>query len=298
MPFASPLFFALLSAAILAFGCSPDPTNPAANGSLGKPPMRIVALTVGSVDSLALLGQLERVIAVEEDCFVPGTEHLVKIRNDDHSGPSKALNVEAVLALHPDLIIAKEDLKPALENRGIAVLWVSSSGGLDTVIPLVEQLGRSLGAVDRARMVLDSMREKMASIERRVAGLPRVRVYYEAGKPGRTAGRGTLVDDMIRLAGGDSIAGDSPLANPLLSSEAIVALDPEVIVLSPWSDSPEEVALRPGWSRISAVIHGRVHRISEENRKLQYPSPSCVDGCESMLVPWIHPSLAPPAERK
>ena len=255
-------------------------------------PRRIVALTIGAVDTLALLGALDRVIAVEEDCFVPGTEHLTKIRNDDHSGPSKALNVESVLALRPDLVIAKEDLKPALDRRGLRVHWVPAASGLDTVIPLVEQLGDELGVPEKARAVVAAMRAKMASIERRVATLPRVRVYYEAGKSGRTAGRGTVIDDMIRLAGGDNIAGEIGLANPVLSTEAILAADPEVIVLSPWSDSPEDVAQRPGWSRIAAVKSGRIHRIPEQDRKVQSPSPSCVDGCEAMLVPWLHPALA------
>lgn len=255
------------------------------------PPVRIVALTVGSVDSLALLGKLEHVVAVEEDCFVPGTENLVKIRNDDHSGPSRALNVEAVLALRPDLVIAKEDLKPALANRGLRVMWVPSASGLDTIVPLLEQLGEELDVPDRAREVVASMRAKMDSIRERVSSLPRVRVYYEAGRQGRTAGRGTVIDDMIRLAGGENVAGELPLANPVLTAEAIVAANPDVIVLSPWADPPEVVARRPGWDHVSAVRTGRIHQIPEADRQVQYPSPSCVDGCERMLVPWLHPAL-------
>jgi len=81
----------------------------------------------------------------------------------------------------------------------------------------------------------------------------------------------------------------------VLASEAIVAADPEVIVLSPWSETPEAVAQRPGWDRIAAVRAGRVHRIPERERKLQYPSPSCVEGCATLLVPWLHPALG---ERK
>ena len=281
---------ALLASALWLAGCGPS--GPTPGPASGAAPTRIVALTVGAADTLALLGQLERVVAVEEDCFVPGTEKLVKIRNDDHAGPSKALNVEAILALHPDLVIAKEDLQPALGGRGVAVQWVPSSNGLETVVPMVRELGTRLGVPERAQAVIAAMQAKMAAIEARVAGRAPVRVYYEAGKPGRSAGRGTVVDDMLRLAGGINVAGDVPLANPVLSSEAIVAADPEVIVLSPWSDAPEEVARRPGWDRISAVRNGRVHRMEERDRKLQYPSPSCVDGCAALLVPWLHPELA------
>jgi len=286
---------AVACAQALILVCAAVACGPGAPGDVAEkaePPQRIVALTVGSVDTLALLGELERVVAVEEDCFIPGTERLVKIRNDDHAGPSRALNVEAVLALQPDLVIAKEDLKPALAGRGVEVLWIPSASGLDTIVPLVQELGSRLHLTEQARAVVAAMNARRAAIERRVAGLARVRVYFEAGKPGRTAGRGTVVDDMIRLAGGENIAGDLPLANPVLSSEAIVAANPELILLSPWSDAPEEVARRPGWEHIRAVQSGRVHRIPEQDRKLMYPSPSCLDGCEAMLVPWLHPELA------
>ncbi|MCB9914274.1 MAG: ABC transporter substrate-binding protein [Planctomycetes bacterium] len=279
----------LAAALVVAASCARIEPPPArADG-----PHRIVALTVGAVDSLALLGELDRVVGVEADCFVPGTEGLVRIRNDDHAGPSQALNVEAVLALAPDLVIAKEDLRPALEGRGVRVQWVPNRTGLDTIVPFVLELGRELGAPDEAAAVLDDMHARMDAVRARVAGRPPVRVYYEAGSLGRTAGRGTVVDDMIRLAGGVNVAGELPLANPVLTAEAIVAADPEVIVLSPWSDAPEAVAQRPGWDHVRAVRDGRVYRVPERQRKLQYPSPSCVVGCEELLVPWLHPELAP-----
>ncbi|MBK7641702.1 MAG: ABC transporter substrate-binding protein [Planctomycetes bacterium] len=253
-------------------------------------PQRIVALTVGAADTLALLGELERVVAVEEDCFVPGTEKLVRIRNDDHAGPSKALNVEAVFALHPDLVIAKEDLQAALGGRGMDVLWVPQASDLAAICGIVEEIGARLGVKEKSDALLAELRERAARIRARVAGQASVRVYYEAGRPGRTAGKHTVIDEMIRLAGGVNIAGDQELANPTLSSEAIVAADPEVIVLSPWSDTPEQLAQRPGWSGMRAVREGRVYQIPERDRQVQYPSPSCVEGCERLLVPWLHPS--------
>lgn len=277
----------LLTAGFLAAACRPAaPTESAAT------PRRIVALTVGSVDTLARLGALDRVVGVEEDCFVPGTEGLVKLRNDDHAGPSKALNVEAILALAPDLVVAKRDLEPVLGGRGVDVFWASNATDLDGIAADVRALGARIGLDDRAEEVGRVMRAEADAIAAEVAALPRVRVYYEAGRAGRTVGRGTVVDAMLRLAGGVNVAGDLPLANPVLTSEAILAADPEVIVLSPWSDAPEEVALRPGWERTSAVRAGRVHRLSERERRVQYPGPSCVDGCRSELLSWIHPELA------
>jgi iron complex transport system substrate-binding protein len=256
---------------------------------------RIVALTIGSVDTLAMLGELGRAIAVEADCHAPGTENLVKIRNDDHSGPSQALNIEAVLALNPDLVIAKEDLRPALSGRGLSVLWIPTASDLETIVQTVATIGERIGQGDKAHELVATMRAQVADIERTVRPLSRVRVYYEAGRPGRTCGKGTVMDDMIRLAGGINIAADVSLANPTLSSEAILARDPEVIVLSPWSDAAAILAARPGWQHIAAVRNGRIHQLPEAKRDLQSPSPRCVEACASQLVPWLHPELAQPA---
>jgi iron complex transport system substrate-binding protein len=201
------------------------------------------------------------------------------------------LNVESVLALAPDLVIAKEDLRPALEHRGVSVLWIPPASDLEAIIDVVEQIGARLHVPEKSQALVARLRSQAAAIGASVAGLPKVRVYYEAGRPGRTAGRNTVIDEMIRLAGGVNIAGESELANPVLSSEAIVAADPEVIVLSPWCEPVASVAARPGWSRITAVRAGRVHAIPERERQVQYPSPSCVEGCARLLVPWLHTEI-------
>lgn len=280
-------------AALLALLCAACSRGSApAELSPASTPRRIVALTVGSVDTLALLGELDRVVAVEEDCFVPGTEQLAHIRNDDHAGPSKALSVESVLALAPDLVIAKEELRGALEGRGVDVLWIPAASDLAAIERIVAEIGARVGVSEKARQLVLELDSHARRIAQRVAGLEPVRVYYEAGRPGRSAGRRTVIDEMIRLAGGVNIAGGEELANPTLSSEAIVAADPQVIVLSPWSDAPADVAARPGWERIAAVRAGRVHRLDERDRKVGYPSPSCVEGCERLLVPWLHPEVA------
>ena len=278
----------VLVVGLAANGCARRAAGPA---STDATPQRIAALTIGSVDTLDVLGALHRVVAVEADCHVAGTEHLVKIRNDDHSGPSRALNVEAVLALAPDLVIAKEDLRPALATRGLPVFWVPSRSDLATIADTVVALGERIGAGDAARAVAATMRARIASIEQRAATLPRVRVYYEVGRPGRTAGEGTLMNDLVRIAGGTNIAAGVAMANPTMSSEAIIAADPEVIVLSPWSDPPDVVAARPGWDRISAVRERRIHQIREDRRQIQSPSPRCVEACERELLVWLHPGL-------
>jgi iron complex transport system substrate-binding protein len=283
-------FVALCAAALVACSRGDD----AARTSATRPgPHRIVALTCAAVDVITVLGELDRVVAVEEDCPAPGTEGKVKIRNDDHPGKQQAINVESILALRPDLVIAQPNLKPALDGRGLTILWTPSVVTMGNMAPYVADIGRALGADERARQAIEAMDAKLAAIGALTAGARPVRVYYETTGLGWTVGKGPVMDDMIRLAGGTNIAGDIEKPTVTLNGEAILETDPEVIVLGPFADKLEDVVARPGWDRLSAVRNGRVHRIPVERRYVMLGTPRCVEGCEQMLLPWLHPELVP-----
>lgn len=256
-------------------------------------PTRIVALTCAAVDVIGTLGEMDRVIAVEEDCPAPGTQGKVKIRNDDHPGKLQAINVESVIALHPDLVIAKPDLREPLDGRGLRILWTPPVVTMGNLEAFVLDIGRALGAEERARQVMARMRERQQAIAKLTAGVKPVRVYYETTGLGWTVGKGPVMDDMIRLAGGLSIAGDVEKANVTLNGEAILAADPEVIVLGAFADAEAQVVARPGWDRLSAVRNKRIHRIPLDRRYVMLGTPRCVEGCEEMLLPWLHPELVP-----
>jgi iron complex transport system substrate-binding protein len=283
---------AVLALAALA-ACSRAPEAPAPVATRTTP-HRIVALTCAAVDVINTLGELDRVIAVEEDCPAPGTEKKVKIRNDDHPGRLQAINVESVIALAPDLVVAQTALKPALEGRGLTILWAPPFVTMQNLDAFVTDVGRAIGAEARAKEVLARMHEKAARIAALTASAKPVRVYYETTGLGWTVGKGPVMTDMIRLAGGVSIAAEIDKPNVTLNGEAILAADPEVIILGAFADPVEQVVARPGWSSLSAVKNGRVHRIPLDRRYVMLGTPRCVDGCEELLLPWLHPELVPP----
>jgi iron complex transport system substrate-binding protein len=282
--------FRVLLALACAAACAKPPSPPETT------PTRIVALTAAAVDVVALLGELDRVVAVEEDCCAPGTDGKIKIRNDDHPGKLAAINVESILAVDPDAVIANPALKTALDGRGLRILWAPPYVDMDNLPGFVADIGALVGAPKRAQALLDAMHAKEAAIARRTAGLRPVRVYYETTGLGWTLGRDTVMDAMIRLAGGANAAGGIAKANVTLTAESILAFDPELIVLGPFADTEEEVRARPGWDRLAAVRANRIHRIPIERRHVTLGTPRCVDGCEEMLVPWLHPELLPAAK--
>lgn len=255
-------------------------------------PRRVVVLLSGAVEILADLGALDRVVAVGRRSGVPEAEAKVQIDADFETG---CVNVEALLALEPDLVVANEFWRGALQGLGLRVHWVRPDATSDGVMRLVEELGALVGREERAREIVEEMRRRIASLRDAARRRPRrVRVYFEGAGLGHTSSRGTIEDEMIRLAGGENIAGDQAIAHPVLTNEAILAADPEVIILSPWTDPPAEVARRPGWDRIAAVRDGRVHQLAVDRRSIMLLSPRGVEDAERLLVPWFHGPGAPP----
>lgn len=295
-----------LRSAVLAFcaffaaGCGPS-TPPPARGADSRapvaPPQRIAALTCAAVDVLDALGALDRVVAVEEDCPAPGTDGKLKIRNDDLAGRRGAFNLESLLDARPDAIVAKPDLRPALRDLPVRTLWAPTGGRYEDVEPFTLEVGALIGDVEGARRLIADMRERERAIRASTAALPRTRVYFESAAAGATSGARSVIDAMIRLAGGANLAGAEDSAGTTVSAESVLAFDPEVIVLGPFAEPEAVVAARPGWSRLTAVRTGRIHRLPAEDRRVLLASPRCVDGCAKFLVPWLHPELVQATRR-
>jgi len=279
-------FAAALLAAIVPLACSREPA-PAPDGI----PQRVVCLSCAGTDIFIVLGQMDRVVAVEEDCPSPGTEDKVKIRNEDHPGKLAPINVESILALHPDVIIAQPDLRQALEGRGVPVIWTVDHYTYDNIDDLVYKIGNLLRMPEEAQAMLDHMKEKEAEIRERTKDLPRTTVYFEATGLGWTIGTGGVMNSMIELAGGLNIAREIKKNWATITQEAIFAADPDVIIMGPWAGSVEEAKARPGWEKLKAVRTGRVYKIHPERRNVAQGTPRCVDECERLLLPWLHPEL-------
>jgi len=255
----------------------------------GRP--RIVALVSGVVDMLSALDSLDCLVAVgtNRSMDFPGTEDKPRILADERGGMT---NAEGVLALRPDYVFVATELAPSLEGRGLNVIRVPQDS-FDEMRQFVLELGRIVGKDAEARALLDHMDAKKDEIRKRVAGRPRVRVYWEDTAVGRTRGPGTAVHEMIELAGGENIYGDARVARPTIGVETILGADPEVIVLNTTSASPAEVMARQGWDKISAVQNGRVFVIPFEERSVTLFSPRCADCCGRTFLRWFHPELFP-----
>jgi iron complex transport system substrate-binding protein len=255
-------------------------------------PARIVSLAPSITETVFVLGEEDRLIGVTDYCDYP-PEATRKARIGGISNP----NFEAILALRPDLVIATSESNYAehverLVSLGLPV-YVVRPVDWETVLESIERIGDVLGRDVVGRAQVAAMRRDADAIGRAVAGSPRPRVLYVVWpNPLIAPGRDTLINDLIRRAGGDSVTGDEPLLYPRLSLETVVERRPDRIIVGRHGQETVEELLR-GWERlgsVTAVREGRVYGV--DGNLVHRPGPRMVEALRA-LARVIHPERVP-----
>jgi iron complex transport system substrate-binding protein len=259
--------------------------------TLDGPPKRIMALTPGNTEILFALGAEDRIVAVDQwSDFPPAAKAKPRVAPFNPS-------LEQIVSFGPDLILSTyggaEPLLP-LERHGIRVM-VFAPRTLDDLYRNILLIGRIVDAEVRAEGLVRAMRQRVAAVVAKVGDAPRPKVFIEldGSDPGRpfTAGPGSFIDVLIRLAGGINVAAGSQTAWPQFSLEELIRADPDLIILrdaltSLNPQTPDLVARRPGWKRIRAVRLGAIAPINSD--LISRPGPRIVEGLE-LLAGLLHP---------
>lgn len=258
--------------------------------TLKAAPQRIVSLAPSNTEVLYALGLGARVVGVTEFCnYPPEAKEKPKV------GGFSKIDLERVVGLNPDLVLATnihaKSIVPELEKRGITVVVVEPKN-INDVLAKITFIGKLTGASDSAAKLTAQMQARIDAVTSKVATVKtKLRVFYEIDKSLYTPGPGSFIDDMITKAGGINIAADAKGSYVQLTPEAIIAKDPEVILLGDmlFGESPESVKARPGWANISAVKNGRIVPIPNED-VISRPGPRIVEGLE-LIARALYPDL-------
>ena len=207
------------------------------------------------------------------------------------------LKAERIVTLRPDLIVAAAGIVSPqqvtkLRSLHLAVL-VLDPHNLNDIYHDIALVGQATGKATAADLVVAGMKTRVAILTRQVArAATHPRVYYELDATGGyyTAGPGSYIDTLVRLAGGTNIAGTARVSYVKLNAEALLTANPQVILLgdAAYGTTVAAVAKRAGWSRISAVAGGRVYPINDD--LVSRPGPRIIDGLET-IAHLVHPEL-------
>jgi len=272
--------------------------GPAGTPALPARPRRIVSLVPSVTEILFALGAQNLLVGVTDYCDYPP-----EARAKPQVGGMLAPSLEAVAALRPDLVVATSagnrlETVEQLQRLGIAVYLVSPESVAD-VLALIRRLGDLTSRAEAGRALAAELGRRVAEVSARVANLPRPRVLYVLWPdPLIVPGRGAIVSELIRLAGGDSVTADLAQAYPRYSAEAAIARAPEIIFLARHGHSAAaatDLVARSQWERFTglpAIRAGRLYPVDGD--LLHRYGPRLVDGLE-LLAKLTHPEAFPRA---
>ena len=261
--------------------------------TLAGTPERIVSLAPSTTEILFAVGAGAQVVGRDEFSDYPEEAKALP----SIGGSFGEYNVEAIVALEPDLVIAAEintpELVKQLEDLGVTVYYLGNPTTLEEMYGKLETIAELTGH-DVSELV-SSLQARVAAVDEKIAPISaRPNAFYEidASDPSKpyTYGPGTFGDLLITRAGGTNIGSVSTDAYPQLSLEQIVVENPSIIILgdSMWGVTPESVLERAGWESIEAVKSEQIFPI--DDNLISRPGPRLVDGLEA-LAKILHPDL-------
>jgi iron complex transport system substrate-binding protein len=265
---------------------------------LEDPPQRVIGLAPSITEILYYLGLGDKVVgATQFSSFPPEAARKPRV------GSYVNLNVESIIDLSPDLIIATKDGNERrdvelLEQAGIPV-FVVNPRNVQGVIQTIKDVGTVCGAVERAKAQSHRLASRVDRIVQKTRSLPKPLVFVQIQvKPIMTVNRDTFHHDLIRLSGGRNMTGNEPITYPRISLEEVIRRKPEVILISSMERGGRfEKARREWfeWASIPAVQTGRVHLIDSD--LIDRPSPRLIEGLEAMAR-FIHPEVVEEGARR
>jgi len=253
--------------------------------TLQQAPTAVVSLAPSETETLYAIGAGEQVVGVDEYSNFP-EEAATKAKIGD-----MAVNIEAVAALNPDLVVASSSMNfEAIEQLRALNISVYATDPLtyDAVVAKIEMLGKIMNKQSEAAKVAQHMQSVKEQVVASVKDAPAKKVYLEFAA-GWTVGTGTFLDELITLAGGQNIAG-SQAGWFEVSAETVVTENPEIIIYPVLGEEPNPILAaiesRPGWEAIDAMKNGSLHAVTED--PLVRVGPRLADGLLE-LVSVIHP---------
>lgn len=250
---------------------------------LMAPARRIVSLAPHITEDLYAAGAGAFIVgAVDYSDFPAAAKLLPRVGGYDH------FDLEAILALKPDLVIAWEEGNPTtlltrLEALGLP-LFIDQPRKIDDVATTIERFGELAGTSSIAIAAARAFRARHAGLRARYAKRPAVRTFYQIWhQPLVTVNGDHVISDVMRLCGAENVFAAMPRLAPTVTVEAVLSANPEAIIASGMSETRSEwLDLWRRWQDMTATVRGNLFYVHPDiiNRH----SPRVLDGAQLLCT--------------
>jgi iron complex transport system substrate-binding protein len=195
------------------------------------PVERIVNIAPGAVEIICALGHEDKIVGRDEYSTFPSSVIDIPVVAESSFSP----NMELIMELDPDLVIADEGLseenRATLEDAGIPVLIEMLMEPRLTAC--MSNLGLILDAETKAAELVDFYTYYEGIVTERVGDLAeseKPSVYFEWYMPWYSSEPGDSWNELVTTAGGTDIVSEVPASGPELSAEFVAEQNPDVVI--------------------------------------------------------------------
>lgn len=249
---------------------------------LEAPAQRIVSLAPHATELLFAVGAGSRILGTIDTSDWPSQAKAIA-----RVGDSRALDLERIVALQPDLVVTWPWTAPAqveaLRTRGIAT-FTTMPATIGGIADDLERLGALTGDATAGWRAAETFRARLSGLRQRNANKRRIRIFYEVwDAPLYTIGGRHLITQAIEVCGGENVFAALTLPAPAVDVEAVLAAKPDAIIAG------AERGMRPAWldawrrwKEVPAVANDRLYIVEAD--LLHRPGPRFVDGVDALCA--------------
>ncbi len=247
--------------------------------NLDKPAKRIISLAPHITENLFAAGVGQLLVGV-----VSYSDYPEQARTIPQIGSYNNINVEMILALQPDLIVAwkegnQKQQVEQLINLGLTV-YINAPSELEDIARSIRHFGMLTGKDAGAIKASKEFIERLNLLRHNYSGKKMISVFYQTwNKPLLTVNRQQFIGQIIKLCSGSNVFADLNALTPQVSVEAVLARNPSVIIASGMDEArPEWLDDWKKWPFLSAVKQNNLFFVPPDI--IQRHSPRLLDGAQ------------------
>ncbi len=275
------MFRSILGLLLAAYSLSPyaiEVVDESGNTvTLDTPARRIISLAPHVTEQLYAIGAGRLIVgAVDYSDYPEAAKEIPRV------GGYSRLDLERILTLKPDLIVGwsggnNTQQLERLEGLGL-VVYRSEPHHLEDIAAGMEKLGLLSATEEQAREQASAFRRRVENLRTVSRGKPERTLFYQIwNRPLMTVNGKHLINEVLSLCGGKNIFAELPVVTPKVSTEAVIAANPEVIIASGMGKArPEWLDEWRQWPQLEAVRHGRLYVVDPSI--IQRASPRLLEG--------------------
>ncbi|WP_372520569.1 ABC transporter substrate-binding protein [Candidatus Ruminimicrobiellum ovillum] len=175
-------------------------------------------------------------------------------------------NIEKIISLNPDLIIATKEgnyktVIDKLIRLKLTVYVMEPYSNFEDICINFQQLADYLDKTDAAKEIINNVKNEISKLDDDAKNINKEKIFWEVGaNPIFTVGKQSFVNEYNKFVNGINVFEDIDMRYPNISVESVIEKNPDIIMLVNMGDvSEQEIAKWNKYKNITAVKNNKIY---------------------------------------